>query len=174
MTLHPLIPDNLSLTVVYGTLPLGPLIANKCGLDLCWRPVDDDWINFAESSITITLKRAAPLLQFQKFTTPYVTSKSKTQCEDLSVDVGHVPLWNGQKIWIPCSDEQWICFMGGFPPPFHCNSSDFMPGFSGRLAWRQLWIYMRKSSMDSLFYVFVYGVWTVGHTSRGRKDDLLS
>lgn len=46
VTLPPLILDNFASTVVYETLPLGTLIADKCGLDLCWRSVGDDWIHF--------------------------------------------------------------------------------------------------------------------------------
>lgn len=46
LTLPPLILDNLPFTVVYETLPLGSVIADKCGLGLCWRPVGDDWIHF--------------------------------------------------------------------------------------------------------------------------------
>lgn len=43
VTFHPVIFDNLAFTVVYETFPLGTLIADKCGLNLCWRrSVGDD------------------------------------------------------------------------------------------------------------------------------------
>lgn len=46
LSFPPLILEKLCFTVDNETLTLGSVIADKCGSDLCWGPVGDDWTHF--------------------------------------------------------------------------------------------------------------------------------